>query len=396
VTLGTRRVREPLFAVGAPVGARCDGGVTAGRPTSGSLPDRKPSALAILTRARRRLDDRADLVARRQRAQLLVWYGHLRQRQGRHADALRWCRRAIDEAKAADERDALAHAYWLLDWIHAERGEPHLAVHSQEAMALYEELDDVPQQASVSNNLGAIAYWRGDWQEALVHYERANELYERTGDVLGVAQGRNNIAEILADQGRWEEAYDLLQDVERVFRAAKVPSIVAYVRANLGRAAAYAGRHEEAAELLSDALQGTRDAGAGTQVLEAAARLAEVEVLRGRPDVALGHLDEALARAGSEAGTAAQEPLLHRVRGYALRQLGDTDGAHAAFTRSLDSAAARDADFDRALAQRALADLARITTGTTATALLAQSRATLARLGVERLPLPGPEADVGA
>jgi class 3 adenylate cyclase/tetratricopeptide (TPR) repeat protein len=350
-------------------------------------------ALAAITRGLRKLDGLGEPAARAQRAQLLVWYGHLRLDQGRHQDAIEWSERAILEAQAAGDADALGHAYRLLDWAYVDRGDPQLATNSPRAIELYEQLGDLASQASVLNNMGGIAYWSGKWEDALRYYERANVLDERVGDVIGAASGRNNIAEILADQGRWEEAEQLFREAERAFRAAGYRSLIAYVRANLGRTAARAGRFDEAETLLEEARQLSRAVGAATEVLEAEARLAELHVLRGRPEAALAVLEYALKRSDAKDGIAAQEPLLYRTQGYALLQLGDVGPARRAFQRSLEAAEAREADYERALAERALADLHELVTGSVDDRLLASYQETLAALGVERLaevPLGGP------
>ena len=343
-------------------------------------------ALATITRALRQLEGVDGETARAQRAQLMVWYGHFREEQGRHSDAIQWSQRAIEEASAVEEFDALAHAYRLLDWAHVERGEPELAVHSSQAIELYEELGDLPSLASTLNNVGGIMYWQGDWVGALHHYERASELDEQTGDVLGAAVGRNNIAEILADQGRWDEAEELFRAAERVFRAAGIRSVLAFAKANLGRTAARAGRHVDARQLLEEAREISLEIGAQTLLAEVEARLAELEVLRGQPEQALAAAERTLERNETEDGVAAQGPLLHRVRGYALAQQGQLAAAREALARSLSAAQQRDADYERALTERALAEIAALEAGEPDQRLLRNSAETLERLGVKRLP----------
>jgi class 3 adenylate cyclase/tetratricopeptide (TPR) repeat protein len=348
--------------------------------------NRYSQALADITRGLSRIDDQEGLDVRAQRAQLMVWYGHLRLEQGRPDDAIHWCRRTIEEAEVAGDRDALGHAYRLLDWAYADRGQPELAVYSARAISLYEELGDLPNQASVLNNLGGFAYWAGNWAEALELYRRANDLDEQVGDVIGAALGRNNIAEILTDQGGWVEAEELFRDAERALRAAGFRSALPLVRINLGRTAARIGHFDEAEELLETAREGAREVGAATEVLEADARLAELHVMRARPRDALSILEGALQRSDAKEGVAAQEPLLYRVRGYAQLQLGDFAAARSSLEQSLAAARARDADYERALAQRALSDLAAVSGVGADQRLSAASSKTLDALGVERLP----------
>jgi class 3 adenylate cyclase/tetratricopeptide (TPR) repeat protein len=348
---------------------------------------RYSQGLATITRGLRRLEGQTGPEARGQRAQLMVWYGHLRQDQGRHEDALRWSGRALAEAEASGELEALAHALRLRDWVHAERGEPELAVESLRALELYEQLGDLPRQAAVLNNLGGIAFWEGRWSEAADLYRRAQELDERTGDVLGAAFGRNNLAEILVDQGRISEAEMLLEDALRTFRAAGHGWGVAYVKMNLGRCAGRAGRFEEARELLTASIVGSEEMGAASTALEAAARAAEVELLAGEWRTALEAAGRLLERATETDGVAAPEPLLHRVRGAALLLLGDATAAAAAFHASRDAASVRGAAYDVALADHGSA-LVADRKGEPAGAFHASSAATLTTLDVIALPYP--------
>ena len=356
--------------------------------------ERFSAALSTISRALQRLEGVDSAEAGAQRAQLLVWYGHFRQEQGRDADALFYCERAIAEAEAVGEKDALAHALRLRDWAHAERGEPELAVHSSRALKLYEELGDLSAQAGVLNNLGAFAFWAGRWEEAVQYYRRAQELDERTGDVLGAAFGRNNLAEILLDQGQLDEATELLRAAERTFRAADYVAGVAYVGMNLGRCAARAGDMDEARGRLERSVSGFTTVGAAANAVEAAARLAEVEVVAGDADWALAEADRLLREAESGDSVAPATPLLHRVRGEALLNRGEIEPARLAFAMSIRAARSRDSDHDVALAEDGLARVMDAA-DEDGWVLRQRSEATFERLGVS-VPATPPTLVVGA
>ena len=81
-----------------------------------------------------------------------------------------------------DGKDALAQAYVVLDWAYASLGRYDEAVHSDRAIAIYEELGDVRRRAMLLNNLGVVAHVRGRWDEALRLYEEAREAFEQVGD----------------------------------------------------------------------------------------------------------------------------------------------------------------------------------------------------------------------
>ena len=78
----------------------------------------------------------------RQRAQLSVFYASIRVAQGRARDARNWCARAIEEAEASGEREALAQAYYILDWALVLEGRAAGYENSGKALAIYRDLRD--------------------------------------------------------------------------------------------------------------------------------------------------------------------------------------------------------------------------------------------------------------
>ena len=97
----------------------------------------------------------------------------------------------------------------------------------------------------------------------------------------------------------------------------------AFATTLLGRAAVRAGRHAEGLDLLEQGLNDFQRLRALPDAGLAEAYTAEGLAFAGRPDAALLAADRALRDATRTA------PLLHRVRGFALAQLGDEDGAAA-------------------------------------------------------------------
>jgi class 3 adenylate cyclase/tetratricopeptide (TPR) repeat protein len=321
----------------------------------------------------------------RLRAQLSAWYAAVRQGQGRNLEAIRWCRQAIEQAEASDEWDALAQAYFILDWAFVELGRYGDATNSERALEIYERLGNLGRQATIWNNLGGFAYWRGRWDEALELYEKARSARLRLGDVVDAARGTNNIGEVLSDQGRLDEAEELFRDTLRVWRAAKFSQGVALVLGNLGRVASRSGRFDEAEELFAQSIEGFARIGAETDLLEIEARIAECYVFQGRFQDALEHIAPALVRARAMGGVGPSEPALLRLQGCALLGIGSVEEAVAALLRSVELSRQRESEYDRALALSALADAYRLA-GADPTPSEAEAEAILASLGVVRVP----------
>ena len=349
-------------------------------------------ALRWITRGLGVLEGVNSIEAAKQRAQLMVWYARFCQEQGRHADAIKWCERAIGAGEAADDKDALAHAYWVLDWAYMELGLTAKATHSSRALTLYEELGDLPGQAAVLNNLGGFAYLEGRWSDAMRLYERARELRKKTGDAVRVAFGTVNIGEILSDQGHLDEAEASFKEVRRVWQAAGYRAGIAYAKGNLARVLSRTGRFAEALELFEEARAESLDVGASAEALETEGRIAECYMLKGDGHWALTYAEEALERARTLGGLAAQSPMLHRIKGYAHMQLGELAAAREALTQSLEDGRARQANFEVALSLRALAELERLEDSVAPDDAIIESQGILARLGVVSVPsVPLPE-----
>jgi class 3 adenylate cyclase/tetratricopeptide (TPR) repeat protein len=333
-------------------------------------------------RGLRLLEERPDASAASGRAQLAVWHAAMRQRQGRHHDAVRWCRVAIDEAEASGDRDALAHAYYILDWAYIDLGRADLATNSAAALALYEELGDLGGQAVVLNNLGGFAYYEGRWDDALDLYRRSREARLRTGNTVDAALGTCNIAEILAEQGHHDEAAPLFEEALAVYSSVGYRGGVAFAQMHLGRVAARQGDVDRARGLLDEARSTFLEIGASQSAIETDVARVELMLLDGKSTDALTLARDALGREAALGGVGVHGAALHRLAGYAHAQLGQVLEAWAELDESLAVASARHAPFESALALEAMAVLSE-TGGGRLRLDLDDYRTTLAHLGVD-------------
>ena len=355
-----------------------------------------PPALRSITRGLRVLEGVESLDAARLRAQLAVEYGQIRQRQGRLLEAIPWCELGLELARAAGERDALAHAYYILDWTLVRLGRFEHAVYSPQALAIYEELGAFEKQAAVLNNMGGRAYWEGRWNEALELYERARAAWEKVGDHWAASVPTMNIGEILSDQGRFEDSAVLLERTLRIWKASRASEMVAFSQSLLGRLAARVGRFEEADQLFREARAQYVAASNPDAVLETDARFAEALLLRGDASAALALASETLAGARRSEGASGLIPLLQRIRGYALLLDGDLDGARRDLEESLAGARRQNADFELAQTLAAFIRLEKLC-GRAFDSLDEERRVLAARLGLVAAPeVPLRERSPGA
>jgi tetratricopeptide (TPR) repeat protein len=181
------------------------------------------AALRETRAAGRRLRPLESELAHRWQARLTAFEAIVRQGQELPSEALLVAERAVEDATEAGERFALAQAYAVMDWALIVVGRADEAVFSTKALAIYEELGDLPRQAAMLNNVGAAAYFEGRWDVAGDYYERAREASRRSGNEVLAAMAAMNQGEILVNQGRVDEAESILLTAHRVRRPGPIP-----------------------------------------------------------------------------------------------------------------------------------------------------------------------------
>jgi len=352
--------------------------------------DRYASALRWITKGLRILAGSEGPESAQVKAELLGWYGRFCQEEGHHRRAIKWCTIAVEQAEAAGATEALADALRVIDWAKMDLGQLEEPTNWYRSLMLFEELEDLPGQGGVLNMLGALAYFRGDWEEALRLYGLAHATVRRAGDAVADAFYILNIGEIYLDQGRLEDAAQHFDTAERVWRAAGYRSGVAYAKCNLARVAQGHGQYEEALRLFEESIEESRHIGSQGETLEARARMAECLLLSGEPEVARSAADDALAQARTLGGVPAQIPLLQRVRGISFALTGQPIPAGAAFEQSLAAARTRDAEYEVALTLRAMAEYCGADNDGQREEWRGRAGTTLSKLGVTSAPeLPG-------
>ncbi|HLK44613.1 MAG TPA: tetratricopeptide repeat protein, partial [Acidimicrobiales bacterium] len=273
------------------------------------------------------------------------------------------------------ELRAVARASYTLDWAMFELGRFDEATHSARALEIYRELGDPEQEGRVLNNLGGLAYWRGQWQRAIELYEQAGACSERAGHAADAAFTAGNVAEILADQGHLDEAATHLRRAQRVWTATGHRVGVAFANMLLGRVAVRAGRTAEGLALLTSTLADMRRLKIDFYAAFARALIAEAEALGGDAERAVALADQQLREGSSHVS------LLRRVRGIALARLGEAARAEEDLREAVAAARERSEDYDIALALTALADL-----DAASVEQVAERDAIFERLGVVAVP----------
>jgi tetratricopeptide (TPR) repeat protein len=304
-------------------------------------------ALSETTRAKRAVAHVHSIDAGRLAARATAFSATVRLRQEQPRDALRRAQEAAEQARAVDEKAALARAFSVMAWSYLRLGRPGALALSEQALELYEELADVVGQSHINNNLGMLAYFDGRWDDALSYYERSREGSELLGNVVDVGFVEANIGELLVNQLRLDEAEPLLRHASLVLRASGEILTAAFADLQLGRVLIERGDIDSAHEYLIRVRGEVIDQGFVRLSFESALYLADCHVRRGQPQKAIDLLDGALIEAGDEALN--YMPTEARLRGSALTTLGHDDDARQSIDRGLSEA--REVNFEYEVAQ---------------------------------------------
>jgi hypothetical protein len=132
--------------------------------------------------------------------------------------------------------------------------------------------------------------------------------------------------------------------------------MIAFGNYQLGRIAARLGHIEKAMRHFDASREHFIELGELTEVVVVDALRAEALSLAGDHEAALALAAATIARAQALGGVSAMTPLLHRVRGAALQELGQPAEAERAVRHALDAARSRVARHEIAFALVALID----------------------------------------
>jgi tetratricopeptide (TPR) repeat protein len=332
--------------------------------------------------------------ATRQRARLMSWYAAVLQRQKHPESVMEWCERAITEAERGSALDALAQAYFMLDWAYVTLGRPAEAVYSERSIAIYEELGNLDLLAWVLNNLGGYRYLDGKWDEAIDLAIRARDTFRKIGDDTNALIVALNIAEVLSDQGRSDEAAPVFHESIDARRAIGIPLEIAEALSLLGRHEARGGNFPEAHAAFEEARDLYQEHGDEFGHLTTDARVVECLALEARGIDVVTAAADALERAETVGGASVLSAALHRQRGFGLVQMGDVGAGRVAFEESLATARRGGEnyglisnEYEIALTLDALSRVER-QAGNDVGGLEAERDAITTRLGVVRLPQP--------
>jgi tetratricopeptide (TPR) repeat protein len=205
------------------------------------------TAVALLTQALE-LADRSELPCDRLRSLILEWRSRCYQRQRDWEAAREDIERALELAKAVDDRYALAQAYFQASLVAERQGRWVLArTHAEHAKALYEEIAHQANVGKLLNNLGGLNFLLGKPDEAIAYLKDAFRVALDVGSdldagfaVSSLAQVHLRTGELKLAEEQAQQALDLLGERDDFIDE------IGNVQLVLGRALLEQGRLDEA------------------------------------------------------------------------------------------------------------------------------------------------------
>jgi tetratricopeptide (TPR) repeat protein len=193
----------------------------------------------------------------------------------------------------------------------------------------------------VLNNLGAVHYFQGRWDEAVALYERAADRSRRAGKPADVAFTDCNIGEVLSDQGHYAEAERHLRRAARIWTSTANPGGAAFATGLIGRLYTRTDRGDEARELLRQSAAALRELDFKAFADYTQALLAEAEALGGSAQRAV-EIVERLAGSTDPS----LPPLINRFEAVARHRLGERGLAAAKLEAALTAARERASEYE--------------------------------------------------
>ncbi|GAA0906040.1 AfsR/SARP family transcriptional regulator [Virgisporangium aurantiacum] len=141
-------------------------------------------------------------------------------RLGRHEDAERQLRRALDLYGQTGEQTGQGHAHLHLAWVYERRdGYADALHHCQRALALFLAVGNRAGQASALNNVGWFHARLGDYQQALIHCQQALTLLRELGNRGGQAATWDSLGYAHHHLGHHQQAITCYQHALDLFRS---------------------------------------------------------------------------------------------------------------------------------------------------------------------------------
>jgi len=223
----------------------------------------------------------------------------------------------------------LGVAYWYLGDLETVK------VQYENALAARRAVEDRILEGKTLNGLGSVHLRTGDPGGAADYYRRAIELRKKTGDLAGLGTSTTYLGHAYYEQGKLVDARDLYEQALPVLEAQGKASAMADVLNGIANCYADMGRYESAIEAYRRAIRAARVAGDPRKENECRLNLVITLRLLGRYADTLAELDSTAASLALHPD-ARTEAIFYKNRGATYMDAGQLDKAREDILKSIE------------------------------------------------------------
>lgn len=176
-------------------------------------------------------------------------------RDSNYAKSLDYYKQSLDLVEHTRYKMRQANSYHMIGFVYHLQGEVNLALDNMNnALAIYDALNDDMNMANVSNNIGVIYKDKGKYDVATHYLLRALRLYEKIHDVEGIAKASNNLGQVQYYMGNYHSAIEHFTHYYDVNRQLGNPRAMAGAANNIASAYLEMGEFDKSIDYYFDAL----------------------------------------------------------------------------------------------------------------------------------------------
>jgi len=287
-------------------------------PQQGEWLARLEAELDNLRGALRQLIDRRMVTEALRLASALFRFWHQR---AYWSEGRRWLEEGLAAAGETVLPQVRAAALWALAALSAESGErERAAILLEEALALYQDLEDRRGSARVLNGLGNVAFLQGQYEQATIYLEKSIALSRELGDAERLAISLANLSNVVLDTGDWTTAKERCQEALTNFQSTGNADGIGWMLGSLGLVALARDRLAEAEAMLEKSLAVSREAGTKPRIAFALENLGELALKQQRLEQSRDLLRESIRLARELGDVRVSIRLLGEIAAVAVAQ----------------------------------------------------------------------------
>jgi predicted ATPase len=189
------------------------------------------------------------------RAKVLGVAGHLARIQGDWAAAAVHHEQALSLFQTLQNRSGIAHSFNELGLVLSDQGQCEQAMlYHEQALAGFRELGDSREIAVTLGYLGRIAWFQSDYARARSYYDEALALSQASQDTRAIADGLSGLANLARDQRDYDRALALRGEILTLVQELEDIGAIAWTLQGKGDIAREQGQTDHAAMLFQEAL----------------------------------------------------------------------------------------------------------------------------------------------